>query len=160
VRAAAAALVVALVLRDRTGGLAVVVYVFLLGVVLIALALSRLGQALLLAPEFRRLLPEPADSVDEVEQFRMIAWRLTLSSSSEHDLHYRLRPLVREIARACLAKRHGVDLDREPERARALIGAGLVWELVRPDREPPEDRTARGWTRAELERLMDELEGL
>ena len=46
-----------------------------------------------------------------------------------------LRPIVREIAAARLA-RHGVSLDRQPERARALLGA-QTWELVRPDREAP-----------------------
>jgi hypothetical protein len=157
---ALAGLAIALVLHGKTGGLALVVYVFVLGVALVALALSRLGRALPLAPQSRRLLPQPRNSIDEVEQFRTIARQLTLSSWSEHDLHLRLRPLIQEIARARLARQYGVDLDREPERARALIGSGPVWELIRPDRERPEDRQARGWSEPELERLMDELEDL
>ena len=157
---ALAGLAIALVLHGKTGGLALVVYVFVLGAALVALALSRLGRALPLAPELRRLLLRPRNSIDEVEQFRTMARQLTLSSSSEHDLHFHLRPLIQEIARARLARRHGIDLDQEPERARALMGSGRVWELIRPDRERPKDWQARGWSEPELERLMDELEDL
>src|SRR5207248_752064 len=48
------------------------------------------------------------------------------------DVHYRLRPLVSEIAVARLARRYGIDLARRPERARELLGP-RTWELVRPD---------------------------
>ena len=56
-----------------------------------------------------------------------------------------------------LARRHGVDLARSPARAHALVGV-RTWELVRPDRLPPEDRNARGWSDEELGELVDELE--
>jgi len=112
------------------------------------------------ARELGRLLPGTARKLDEVEQFRLIARHLTLSSSSELDLHHHLRPLVREIAASRLARHHGVSLDREPAQAQAIIGNGQLWALVRPDREPPEDRQARGWSKAELEQLLQELEEL
>ncbi len=158
--AAAAGLTVALLLYETTGGLTLVIYVFILGMALIALILSRLRTTLPLAPEFRHLVRRSENSTDEVVQFRTIARQLTLSSSSEHDLHSHLRPLVQEIARARLARRHGIDLEREPERARALMGDGLAWDLIRPDRERPEDLLARGWSKTQLEQLMDELEDL
>jgi hypothetical protein len=158
--AAATGLAIALILRDRMNGLSLVLYAFALGGGLVILLFSRLVDAMPRADIVRSVLPRATHPSDEVEQFRMIARQLTLSSSSELDLHYHLRPIVREIASARLTRRHGIDLDREPERAKKLIGGGRVWELVRPDREPPEDRAARGWSKADLERLMHELEEL
>jgi hypothetical protein len=155
-----AGLTLALLFQDKTKGWALTVYVFALAVVLVVLMLSRLGRALPLAREPRRTPPQPSNAANEVEQYRTIARQLAMSSWSAHDLHFRLRPLVQEIARARLAQEHGVDLEREPERARQLVGTGRVWELIRPDREQPEDREARGWSESELERLVDELEDL
>jgi len=157
---AAAGLAAALVFRERTDGLTLVVYVFVLGGALLILLLSRLAKTMPRAHQVGRLLPRAKDAVDEVEQFQRIARQLTLSSSREFDLHYHLRPLVKEIASARLARQHGIDLEREPERAQRLIGTGRVWELVRPDREPPEDRAARGWSKPDLQQLMHELEEL
>ncbi|MBN1461218.1 MAG: hypothetical protein JXA57_16950 [Armatimonadetes bacterium] len=157
---AAAVLAIAVVFSERTGGLTLVIYVFVLGGIVLILLLSRLAETMPRAHELGRFLPRAKHAIDEVEQFRIIARQLTLSSSSELDLHYHLRPLIKEIASARLARRHGIDLEHEPERAHAQMGAGRVWELVRPDREPPEDRAARGWSKADLERLLHELEGL
>ena len=59
---------------------------------------------------------------------------VVLGAANEFDLHYRLRPLLRQIAGERLYGRYGLELDRDPDRARALLGEGL-WELVRPERE-------------------------
>ena len=109
--------------------------------------------------DFDRALEEmsrrrPSDSgeltlVNEVEQ----------SSASALHLHVRLRPILREIAAHRLWMRFGVDLDREQERARELVGAN-AWELVRPERLPPSDRLARGPAPADLRVVVDELERL
>jgi hypothetical protein len=109
--------------------------------------------------DFDRALEEmsrrhPSDSgeltlVNEVEQ----------SSASALHLHVRLRPILREIAAHRLWMRFGVDLDREQERARELVGAN-AWELVRPERLPPSDRLARGPASADLRVVVEELERL
>ena len=109
--------------------------------------------------DFDRALEEmsrrrPSDSgeltlVNEVEQ----------STASALHLHVRLRPILREIAAHRLWMRFGVDLDREQERARELVGAN-AWELVRPERLPPSDRLARGPAPADLRVVVDELERL
>ena len=109
--------------------------------------------------DFDRALEEmsrrrPSDSgvltlVNEVEQ----------SSASALHLHVRLRPILREIAAHRLWMRFGVDLDREQERARELVGAN-AWELVRPERLPPSDRLARGPAPADLRVVVEELERL
>jgi hypothetical protein len=79
------------------------------------------------------------------------------SVASTFHLHMRLRPILREIAAHRLSMRFGVDLRREPERARELIGVE-AWELVRPDRPPPSDRLAPGPPASQLIKVVEELE--
>jgi hypothetical protein len=90
------------------------------------------------------------------EQLARVERIASLSSASTFDVHYRLRPLVRNIAQARLARR-GVDLELQPDAARAIVG-DRVWELIRPDIEPPPDRHARGLDRDELRQLVEALE--
>jgi hypothetical protein len=84
---------------------------------------------------------------------------VTLAASSSFDVHYRLRPIAREIAGGLLAARRGVLLDQEPEKARTLLGEE-TWALVRPDLEPPRDRYGPGIRPAELARALAALEAL
>jgi hypothetical protein len=83
---------------------------------------------------------------------------VTLATGTAFDVHFRLRPIVRELAAGSLLRR-GVDLDRAPERAQALLGPRL-WELARPGRPSPEDRTAPGLPATAVEALVDDLERL
>ena len=95
----------------------------------------------------------PADLVpEELERLRR---HVALARSSAYDLHFRLRPALVEIAEARLWQR-GIDLAREPDRARAALGDEL-YELVRPDREPPRDSRAPGPPLAELENAVEML---
>jgi hypothetical protein len=72
--------------------------------------------------------------------------------------HALLRPVLSEIAEVRLARR-GVQLNRDHDEARRLLGRE-AWELVRPDRpQPPHDR-APGLARRELEAVLDSLEAL
>lgn len=82
-----------------------------------------------------------------------------LSRMDSFHFHARMRPVLRDIAAHRLRVRYGVELDREPERARELLPAA-VWEVVRPDRPPPAQRLARGPTLAEQRALLDGLEKL
>ncbi len=130
------------------------------GILLLALVrTTRNGGVSTGTSDFDRALGEmnrrhPSDSgeltlVNEVEQ----------STASALHLHVRLRPILREIAAHRLWMRFGVDLDREQERARELVGAN-AWELVRPERLPPSDRLARGPAPADLRVVVEELERL
>lgn len=83
---------------------------------------------------------------------------VTLATGTAFDVHFRLRPVVRSVAYGLLLRR-GIDLERRPERARPLLGED-VWELVRPDRPAPDDRTARGLEPAAIERAVASLERL
>jgi hypothetical protein len=128
------------------------------GVLLLALVRTTSGNASgIAASDFDRALADmsrryPSDSgelslVHDVQQ----------SVASSFHLHTRLRPLLREIAAHRLSMRFGVDLDREHERARELIGSE-AWELVRPERPPPSDRLAPGPPASHLSKVVDELE--
>ncbi len=84
--------------------------------------------------------------------------RLVMLRSTAAEVQRRVRPPLREIALARLGNR-GVRLDHQPEAAKELLGEEL-WELVRPDRPPPEDPRAPGISLQDLERLTNRLEAV
>jgi hypothetical protein len=145
-----------------SGGHAILLDVYLLcigGVLLLALVRTTRARA----PVDRRSLFDAA----VVEMRRVPAESgppallrdLQLARASAFHLHVRIRPVLREIAAHRLRTRYGAELDREPARARELVGAA-VWEIVRPDRSPPVDRLASGPSTAELRAVVDELEAI
>jgi hypothetical protein len=158
--AATVALVVALVLAGSERGLALLVYVLVLAALALVVLVAALRDALPPAEPWERLLAHAPRREGVVEQYETIDRLFAPAGSSAHDLHFRLRPLVREVVAARLARRDGVDLDQRPEVAHALVGEGRVWELARPDRPVPKDHFGGGWSRRELEQLVDELEGI
>ena len=79
-----------------------------------------------------------------------------LARGSAGDVHDRLAPLLRDIARDRLLTA-GIDLDRDPDVAAAALGPE-TWELVRPDRRPPADRHARGVPPAAIRAAVARLE--
>jgi CheY-like chemotaxis protein len=104
----------------------------------IAAAAPRAGDSL-----FERALVPPAETSERPPALTRIEVDLAFGVESAAQLHSRVVPTLRAIARARLASEHGVDLERSPEAASALVREE-AWELVRPDREPPEDLLARG----------------
>ena len=96
--------------------------------------------------------PEPADTSP-----LSIERDVDLSRIEAVHFHVRLRPLLREIAAHRVRTKYGVELDREPDRARELLPSD-VWEIVRPDRPFPEDRLAPGPSFAQQRKLLDGLE--
>lgn len=84
---------------------------------------------------------------------------ISMATGSAYDLHFRLRPTVREVASGLLRFRCGVDLDRQPQRARSVLGEE-TWELVRADRPTPAERRGPGLTPEQLGRVIASLERL
>ena len=154
-------LVLALALAAAPTHAAVEVHVWLLVVLGIALA-ALAGHT---AAAHRRegspfqtsLRPEP-QIVERPAGLARLERQLTMAKRAI-DLHVRLRPFVTELSAELLQARRGIDLRREPERARAVLGED-VWELVRPDRAAPEDRHAAGIDEPTLERMVTALERL
>jgi hypothetical protein len=83
--------------------------------------------------------------------------RVELGIARAADLHFHLCPMLREIAAARLASRHGFDIDIP--QGRIVLGEE-TWELVRGDRSPPEIRFAPGIPLTELASVLDRLESL
>ncbi len=99
--------------------------------------------------------PERPPPIAELERIDRL---VVLGAANEFDLHYRLRPLLRQVAGDRLHGRYGVELDRDPERARQLLGDQL-WQLVSADREVGR-RTGPGLPAAELAAHVERLEAL
>ncbi|HET9242437.1 MAG TPA: hypothetical protein VFN99_03275 [Gaiella sp.] len=165
VRAAAPAVV----LGALAGGLvlatpgraSLVVHLWL--VAAMALAAGAVLRALL------RLVPRGASEFDaafaQIERARARPASLArmervvgLASGTAFDVHYRLRPTMRPLAASLLAAR-GVDLERSPQAAEALVGPD-AWDVIRPNRAPPENRGAPGLPLASIERAVDALENV
>jgi len=153
---AAVGLGVAVLVSPGAPGLTVEIYLFVVAALVVAAVVLDVANALPLAEPVPLQRPPRSQYVGQLES---VARALQLAEASSFGLHNTLRPIVREIAAARLA-RHGVSLDRQPERARALIGA-QTWELVRPDREAPAGRSGSGGcSRDELRAIVDSLEAI
>jgi hypothetical protein len=99
--------------------------------------------------------PEPPAPIAELERIDRL---VVLGAANEFDLHYRLRPLLRQLAADRLHSRYGFDLDRASDRARPLLGEEL-WSLVQADREVGR-RTGPGLEPAKLADHVERLEQL
>jgi hypothetical protein len=84
--------------------------------------------------------------------------RLVSGASMPGELHRGLRPVLSEIATVRL-RAAGIRLDENRAAARARLGEEL-WELVRPNRPPPEDRLGPGLKPGAVGRLLARLEQL
>ncbi|HKD33813.1 MAG TPA: hypothetical protein VKB73_10115 [Gaiellaceae bacterium] len=82
---------------------------------------------------------------------------VSMASTTAFDLHFRLRPVLREVVEQRLAERRGLRLDSGDPRVQEACGAEL-WEVVRPDREPPDNRYRPGLEREAFERVVARLE--
>jgi hypothetical protein len=156
-----AALVAVLVLAPGRAELAVHVYVL----VLLAAALASIvaaiasSQAEAGASIFDAALRHEPAKNERLQELMRLEREAALAQSSAFDLHYRLRPVLREIASGLLAARRGIELDRRPERAREVLGEE-TFDLVRPDREAPWDRLAPGIDVDELRAVVTRLEAI
>jgi hypothetical protein len=152
-------LVVTLVVRPGDANLAVEAYVLFVGA---------LGMALLVRATTRLFPPQTASRIERLGrpprkdrrlgELVRIERELEMATESAFDTYYRLRPLLRELAEARLAKR-GVELDGPGSRAAELLGPD-AWELVRPDLVRPAKHHAAGVRLATVERAVTALEQL
>ena len=153
---AAAGLGIALLVSPGAPGLTAAIYLFVVAALVLTALLLGVAGAL---PRREPAQRQPAPRTQRVGQLESVVRALDLAEASAFDLHNTLRPIVREIAAARLA-RHGVSLDRQPERARALLGA-QTWELVRADREAPSRGAGlAGCSRHELGQIVRALEAI
>ena len=151
-----AALAVVVAFAPGRVEVAVRAYALVLATGLLALALVLLRRSYPRARPLRAAAPTDQPSRRPATLAR-IEQEIALGAAGSFDLHHRLRPRLRQIASELLVARRGVWLDREPERARAILG-DATWEIVRPTRPVPEDRLARGIPIRDLDVVVESLE--
>jgi hypothetical protein len=147
-------LVAALAAVPHRAEIAVDVFlVYLGGLVLLGLVVltGRSGDEVEESPfdAARRPRRPPPAGLPELDR---LARELSLGTQSAFDYHFRLRPVLCEIAEARLAAR-----GRRLDEAEAMLGPE-AWALVRPDQPPPTDRHAPGADAAVLRRFVEALE--
>ncbi len=153
---AASGLGLAVLISPGSAALAVEIYLFVPAALALAFILLRIASA---TPRHEPGPVEQPPRLQRIGQLESVARALDRAEVSAYDLHNVLRPLVHEIAAARLARR-SVSLERQPERARALLGE-QTWELVRPDREAPARGSDRGGrSRDELREIVGALEAI
>jgi hypothetical protein len=151
-------LVVALLIAPQRATLAV--HIWLLIVLGLAfLAFLRLVQALYprIPSPFERSLRRQQPAAERPGSLSRLEREVSMAGSAAFDVHFRLRPVIAELATELLSSRRGIDLERDPDRARAALGDD-VWELVRPDRPQPTERHGSGIDEAQLGRVVTALE--
>jgi hypothetical protein len=105
----------------------------------------------------QRAMPRPPPPPAPLAELESIERQVSFATATELDFQVRLRPLLREVAAQRLWSRHGIDMERDPAAARRMLGEG-TWEALHT--QTPADRLQPGRPPAELERLVDALEGL
>jgi hypothetical protein len=117
--------------------------------------LARLGRAGPSPLDRRRRTPPAAGH--RPEALLILERAVRFSETSSADMHVRLRPVLREVARERLLAHGGIDLDREPDAARAALGE-TAWELVRPDRPAPPSARDPAASPALVRSIVDAVE--
>ena len=111
------------------------------------------------AGRFEDALRKRKPRASQPEEVVRMERELVLGIADADHARRRLLPLLRAAAAARLAARHGFELERRPERARALLGED-VWELLRPDRPEPKDRHGPGVPRERIAAVIERVESL
>jgi hypothetical protein len=138
-------------------GLAVRIYALVVCGAALALALTALRTAYPAETPLRRRPHAASSERQPPSGLGRIEHEAALGVAGSFDLHYRLVPRLRSIAAGLLSSRRRISLEGQQAAARAALGAE-TWDLVRPDRPPPENRLGRGLSSQELGRVVDSLE--
>jgi hypothetical protein len=134
--------------------LATTAWAFAAAAVLAVAVVRRLAAGAAPVSDRQRAAPDMLD----VEQLRRVSLRLEAARTSSHGVERELRPFLRAIAGSRLARR-GIDLDRQEEAARELLGPEL-WEVVGPGGGRGGNRVAGGIAAGRLRALIDRLEAV
>jgi hypothetical protein len=128
-----------------------------------AVAVAATAAALLGVPEApaRRRRPRKPVPVENApfRTYRHVAEQLSWAGVSPRHYDVVTRPVLQRLLAVRLADRHGIDLDRSPTAARALVGADL-WPWLDPQRSAVGSSRPPGLDQRTLRRLVDRLEEL
>lgn len=115
-------------------------------------------------PLFRTSRPAGAALARRAARVDLLTYRRCYNevSRGRHSMweyDHGLRRRLRRILAVRLLESAGIDLERQPGRARERLGDDL-WPLLEPGRPATDDREATGVRRADLAALLDRLEAL
>ena len=158
---AAVVLVVLLAIPDVPTSRALAIWVVVVAAFLLVVVIrhSRANAGPKPARRFEAALRERKTATSQPEELVRMERELVLGSADAEHAHRRLLPLLRATAAARIAARHGFELERRPDAARALLGAD-AWELLRPDRPEPSDRHDAGIPQAQIAAVIARIEAL
>jgi len=133
------------------------------GLVVVLSALAVLGLLLLALgvptaparPRRRRRRTQPNDA--PYPTFQQVSEQLSWAEVSPRHYDMVTRPLLVRLLASRLSERHGVDLHRDPEQARAIVGDDLWWWLD-PTRPVEGSSQPPGVDVRTLTRLVERLE--
>jgi hypothetical protein len=106
----------------------------------------------------RRSAPPVVEAAD-FPGYSRIASGLGWAGSSRRHYDHIARPMLSRLLGAALAERHRLDIRRQPDAARRLVGEDL-WPQLDPSVPPSEDSSAPGVDLAALASIVDRLEQL
>ena len=154
-------LFVALAFRPVDAALAFDAYVLLIGgIALVALVrVTTEGDPDTLRSPYEQALEVPVVTPERPPELARVEREVALGIANSFYEHYRLRPLLREIAAQRLESRLAVDLDAPSGDARAALPEH-AWELLDVERKPPRDRHAAGLPVERLREIVDALDRL
>jgi len=161
VLAATLALVVLLAVRPLSTSRALAIWVVLVTALALLLLVrhSREGGGPQHVRRFEDALRGRPPAAPQPVELLRVERELELGIAGAAHAHHRLLPLLRTAAAARLASHHGIELERRPEAARALLGEH-AWELLRPDRPAPADPFEPGVPREHVTALIERVESL
>lgn len=153
-----AGFIAGVVLRPGAWQIALDAWLLALGAVALAAAVAATRAALPVPGQSpfdrrRRKRPEEPERLPELAR---VEREVALATGTAFDAHYRLRPVLREVAEHRLATRRGLALDSGSNAVREVLG-DEAWELVRPDRPRPSHNLAPGLTFAQVRSAIEAL---
>jgi hypothetical protein len=156
---AAVALVALLAIRPLSNSRALAIWVVLVAAIALLLVVQHSREDRPRAGRFEAALRARPPAAPQTVELLRVERDLELGIAGAAHAQQRLLPLLRAAAAARLASRHGIELDRRPEAARALLGEH-AWEWLRPDRPEPADRFDPGVPREHVAALIERVESL
>jgi hypothetical protein len=109
----------------------------------------------------RAARPRPPAEDALPTSFTDTARLVELVSGTGGDLHFRVRPVLREITAHRFLTTHGLVLDDPADAAALAERCGpVLWDVVRPDRPEPPDRRRTELGPAAAVEIVDRLEAI
>jgi hypothetical protein len=131
------------------------------GVLALATLMRRLGRLVprRSASPFAAALAPGKEPMPVLDEFASIQRIVDGARFSAFDVHYGLRPLLRELAASRLRVRRGIELDAEPGPASEVLGAE-AFALLREGHPAPSNYRRPGMSLHAIERIVKVLESI